>query len=373
MSTTTRLVQVSSLPAAELERFLERRKMSTAVPHVDIEPYLREVLEKSADFLPSEAGAIVLDDPTHKVPRREENELRYIAAFGPGATAVLGRRISARVGIPGRVYCTGQPHLVADALHDPVVSDEARLLTGGHPRSVVALPIVIQQTVCGVLELANPLDGDAYTPRDLRLLDIFAGYTASTLQNALDAKRASELAKRDDLTGLSNGRWLHARLMEMLEEADATGRPCVAIFLDLDNFKGVNDRFGHFAGSQVLRDFGFLLRRIVEKEDSIVARYGGDEFVVVLGDSSLEEGRDMAERIRRAVIETTFVDHPYDEGYPPLNLKGAISASVGVALYRPGQDSGTAEVRKNALLRRADDAMYTAKGSGKDRVVIASA
>ncbi|HEX9106653.1 MAG TPA: sensor domain-containing diguanylate cyclase [Longimicrobiales bacterium] len=366
-----RLVQVCSLPAAELERFLERRKLSTAVPHVDIEPYLREVLEKSSDFLPSESGAIVLDDPTRKVPRREENELRYIAAFGPGAGGVLGRRFSARVGIPGRVYCTGEPYLSVDASRDALVSKEAELFAGGRARSIVALPIVIQQTVCGVLELANPLEEDVYTPRDLRLLDIFAGYTASTLQNALDAKRASELAKRDDLTGLSNGRWLHARLMEMLEEADATGKPCVAIFLDLDNFKSVNDHYGHFAGSQVLRDFGFLLRRVVGSEDAIVARYGGDEFVVVLPDSSLDQGREMAELIRRAVLETTFVDHPYDEGYPPLNLKGAISASVGVALYRPGQDAGTAEARKNALLRRADDAMYTAKGSGKDRVVVA--
>ncbi len=79
----------------------------------------------------------------------------------------------------------------------------------------------------------------------------------------------------------------------------------------------------------------------------------------------------MAELIRRSVAETTFVERPYDEGYPALNLKGAISASVGVALYVPGQEAGTAEARKNALLRRADDAMYTAKGTGKDRVVIA--
>jgi diguanylate cyclase (GGDEF)-like protein len=123
----------------------------------------------------------------------------------------------------------------------------------------------------------------------------------------------------------------------------------------------------------VLRDFGFLLRRIVDRDNAILARYGGDEFVVVLPHSSLEEGREVAERIRRGVAETTFVDRVYDEGYPALNLKGAISASVGVALYLPGQAAGTAEARKNALLRRADDAMYTAKGTGKDRVVVAPA
>jgi len=366
-------VATHSLPAGELERFLERRKLPTTVPQVDIEPYLREVLQKSAEFLPSESGAVLLDDPTCKVPAREENELHYVAVFGPASDAILGRRISARVGIPGMVYRTGQPYLSADAGSDPVVSDEARLFTAGRPSSIIALPIVIQQTICGVLEMANPRDGQPYSQRDVRLLEIFADYTASTLQNALDAKRASELAKRDDLTGLSNGRWLHARLMEMLDEADATGRECVAIFLDLDNFKSVNDHYGHFAGSQVLRDFGFLLKRVVDRDDAIVARYGGDEFVVVLPQSTLEQGRQMAEQIRRMVLETTFVDQPYDEGYPPLHLRGAISASVGVALYQPRHGTGTAEMRKNALLRRADDAMYTAKGSGKDRVVIAPA
>ena len=364
-------VTVRSLAAGELVRFLERRKLSTAVPQVDIEPYLHEVLEKAAEFLPSQAGAILLDDPRHKVPERGQNDLYYIAAFGPGSAEVLGRRVAACTGIPGRVYCTGEPFLAVDAAAVAAVQGDGYAFPGDTPRSFIALPITIQHTICGVLELANPLEGQAYANRDLRLLAIFAGYMASTLQNALDAKRASELAKRDDLTGLSNGRWLHARLTEILEESDATGQECVAIFLDLDNFKSVNDRHGHFAGSQVLRDFGFLLRRIVDREDAILARYGGDEFVVVLPQSSLEEGRVMAERIRRSVAETTFVELPYDEGYPALNLKGAISASVGVALYVPGQEAGTAEARKNALLRRADDAMYTAKGTGKDRVVIA--
>lgn len=366
-----RAASVQSLPVTELERFLERRKLPTTVPQVDIEPYLREVLEKCAEFLPSQSGAILLDDPTRKVPAREENELHYIALFGPASAEVLGRRISARVGIPGLVYRTGQAYVSHGSL-EPDLLEEARLFSGGEPQAIIALPIVIQQTICGVLELANPVDGEPYTQRDVRLLEIFADYTASTLQNALDAKRASELAKRDDLTGLSNGRWLHARLMEILDEADASGRECVAIFLDLDNFKAVNDKYGHFAGSQVLRDFGFLLKRVVDREDAIVARYGGDEFVVVLPHSSLEDGRKMAELIRRSTAETTFVDKPYDQGYPPLNLTGALSASVGVALYQPGRGSGTAEMRKNALLRRADDAMYTAKGSGKDRVVVAS-
>jgi diguanylate cyclase (GGDEF)-like protein len=225
--------------------------------------------------------------------------------------------------------------------------------------------------VCGVLELINRLEGKSFTTRDMTLLEIFAGYTSFTLQNALDAKRAHELAKKDDLTGLYNDRWFHVRLSETLADARRTGKEAVLIFLDLDHFKWVNDCHGHLAGSQVLREVGFLLKRTLDRVDATVARYGGDEFVMILPGTTLEEGLKLCEDIRRTIEQNTFLAREWGFSMSPLNLHGVLSASIGVTRYQPAlaADAGI-DLEKNELLRRADAAMYRAKSLGKNRTVV---
>ena len=206
----------------------------------------------------------------------------------------------------------------------------------------------------------------------MTLLEIFAGYTSFTLQNALDAKRAHELAKKDDLTGLYNDRWFNVRLTETLQRARVTGKEAVLIFMDLDRFKVINDCHGHLAGSQVLREVGFLLKRIVQRGDATVARYGGDEFVMILPETSLEEGLAVCEEIRRTIEESSFLEREWGFSMPALHLRGIISASIGIASYAPGPHPEAAvEQEKNDLLKRADAAMYRAKSLGKNQVVVA--
>jgi diguanylate cyclase (GGDEF)-like protein len=205
----------------------------------------------------------------------------------------------------------------------------------------------------------------------MTLLEIFAGYTSFTLQNALDAKRAHELAKKDDLTGLYNDRWFHVRLTETLDDARKSGKQAVLLFLDLDRFKVINDCHGHLAGSQVLREVGFLLKRIIQHGDATVARYGGDEFVMILPETTVEEGLRICEDIRRAVESTTFLEREWGFSMPPLNLRGILSASIGVAPYVPERGSTVSfELEKSELLRRADIAMYHAKSLGKNQTVV---
>lgn len=354
-----------------LERFLERQKASASLPaEVRFGPHLREILEKAAELVPSESGSILLDDPRVKGGSREANTLCFVASFGPAAAELPGQSVPARQGIVGRVYRTGTPHLSEDVARDESFSAEVDRRTGHHTTSVVAVPIAIGRTVCGVMELVNRLDGEPFTRRDLALLQIFADYTSSALQNALDAKRARELAKRDDLTGLSNDRWLHVRLAEILEESEAGRTECALIFLDLDGFKAVNDTHGHLAGSQVLREVGFLLRRVVPDERAVVARYGGDEFVVGLPRAGLEEGVRVAEQIRAGIAGNTFLERDHGAGVAALHLRGVISASVGVASHLPGRDTGSVRELAGSLLRRADTAMYAAKARGKNCVVV---
>ncbi|HWW60686.1 MAG TPA: sensor domain-containing diguanylate cyclase, partial [Thermoanaerobaculia bacterium] len=237
-------------------------------------------------------------------------------------------------------------------------------------QSLVAVPIYIGKHVCGVLELINRVDGGAFTPRDMTLLEIFAGYTSFTIQNALDAKRAHELAKKDDLTGLYNDRWFHIRLAETLHESRKTLSEAVLIFMDLDHFKWVNDCHGHLAGSQVLREVGFLLKRIVQRGDATVARYGGDEFVAILPNTSIEDGVAVCEEIRSTIAATTFLEREWGFSMPPVRLHGVLSASIGIARYMPGAPDAPPELERSELLRRADAAMYRAKSLGKNQVVV---
>ena len=108
--------------------------------------------------------------------------------------------------------------------------------------SLLAVPIRIENSVCGVLEMVNRLDGRPFDERDRALLEIFASYTSVSIQNLLDARRAGAAARSDDLTGLSNDRFFHRRLAEDLDHADAAAGRVALLFMDLDNFKSVNDQ-----------------------------------------------------------------------------------------------------------------------------------
>jgi len=205
----------------------------------------------------------------------------------------------------------------------------------------------------------------------MTLLEIFAGYTSFTLQNALDAKRAQELAKKDDLTGLYNDRWFNVRLSETLAEARTNNKELVVMFMDLDSFKEINDTHGHLAGSQVLREVGFILKRIVTRGNATIARYGGDEFVMILPETNLDEGVTICEQIREAIAEHTFLSREWAYHMPPLHLAGIISASIGIAQHLPDPASTVSvEKEKGELLKRADGAMYRAKSGGRNQVVV---
>jgi diguanylate cyclase (GGDEF)-like protein len=272
----------------------------------------------------------------------------------------------------GHVYRTGDPYVMSDPENDPNFyskfdEDHAFSTTG-----VVAVPVRIERTVCGVLELLNRSDGKPYTDRNLQMLEIFARYTSISIENLLDAQRATEMARRDDLTGLYNDRFFHHRLSEDLIRADVTRSTVALLFLDIDNFKTVNDTHGHLAGSQVLKEFGWLLTRAVTDENATLARYGGDEFVVILPDHDLEMACDVARRIQKELAATQFLQGSFSWSEGPVYWRRPLTSSIGIAVYPhhlPRQ--GTTDLKKNLLLRAADLAMYRGKENGKDQIRIA--
>jgi diguanylate cyclase (GGDEF)-like protein len=207
--------------------------------------------------------------------------------------------------------------------------------------------------------MVNRLDGRPFDERDRALLEIFASYTSVSIQNLLDARRAGAAARSDDLTGLANDRFFHRRLAEDLDHADAASGRVALLFMDLDNFKSVNDRHGHLAGSQVLKEDGYL-------------RYGGDEFVVILPGFDIEAATQVAEEICNAVRSQAFLRGRFSWASGPVEFAGPLTCSVGVAVYPEHVPRlGTSDHRRNQLLRASDQAMYAAKAVGKDRVMVA--
>ncbi len=361
------------LGPAALERFLQRRRVN---PHLALELNLTEnlveVLRKANEFVPSSAGSILLDDPSQKRKDRPGNQLTFIAAFGEKSEGLLGREIRADRGIAGHVYSTGSAYCTSDAPRDRHFFGGFDRETQYSTRTLVAIPIRIEQEVCGVLELINRQGRTDYTNDDLNLLEIFADYISISIQNVLDGRQAQEIARRDNLTGLYNDRFLHIALTQAVETSQSEKRDLAVLFLDLDFFKRVNDSHGHLAGSQVLQEVGHILAHRVEKMDAFAARYGGDEFVLVAPGASLEQAVDLAEDVRTSIVETTFCAAPGEIQREALHLKG-LTCSVGVAsLWRHlGEEATRAETAKSTLLRLADAAMYVAKETGRNRTAVA--
>ncbi len=367
------MLSVNTLENRRLENFLERHKAYYPYSgEIEIDPFLRQILQKANEFVPSEAGSILLDDPmTKNTDDRLENELVFIATFGAEGERRLGRRIDARVSIAGHVYATGVAYMTDDVVEDPFfypTFDEAGQF---QVKSTLCVPIRIEASVCGVLELVNRVGPGGFREKDRRLLEIFADYASISIQNLLDARRAHEVAKRDGLTGLFNERYLHHRLAQELSRISRDGGDLCVIFLDLDNLKRVNDSHGHLAGSQVLREIGYVLKRAVTDERATLTRYGGDEFVLVLPGQPLQEGMVLAETIRAAIRSSTFLSRPYGFNNPALDLQG-LTASLGVSSIRCNATAAASvEQQKDELLRAADAALYKAKERGKDRCVAA--
>ncbi len=164
-----------------------------------------------------------------------------------------------------------------------------------------------------------------------------------------------EMAVTDALTGLHNRRYMAGQLQAMVARASMGGAPTSVLVLDIDHFKSVNDSFGHDAGDEVLREFAVRLATNVRAVD-LPCRMGGEEFVVVMPDTAIEDAHRIADRIRR------------DIGSAPFRVMGGaelltVTVSVGVAATR-----GTGDT-PDALLKRADEGLYEAKSSGRNRVV----
>ena len=221
---------------------------------------------------------------------------------------------------------------------------------------IVAVPLVCGERILGVLE---GLRADrSFKKSETLILDALSLPMASALANAVRIGEAERLSQTDDLTKLHNARYLRQFVLNEIRRARRYGSSVAALFLDLDDFKRVNDAHGHLAGSHVLMEMAAVILSSIRDTDA-VARYGGDEFVIVLPDTKIDLAGTVAERIREKIAS-----HHFNAG---RNLQLSLTGSFGVAAFPEHASS------PQQLIACADTAMYEAKAANKNCIRFSAA
>lgn len=309
---------------------------------LDMSRILRLVLDVVAARLDALQGVIFLFTSGR-------DRLEAQASLGMPLTRLRQQELLAGEGVAGWVAVTGEPvtipSLAGPSPHAPEPDTDTAL----------AVPIMVRNRTYAVLALYGRQEG-VFHPADVDTIIQFVARAGVGIENVIRHQDAQRRSITDGLTGVWNRRYLELRAREELERSIRFSRPFSLLMIDLDNFKEVNDRFGHRSGDEVLVE---VARRMTEatRELDTCARYGGDEFVLLLPETDDEGARIVADKLRRSIATRPI--RVTDVG------ELAVTVSIGVAAF-PEHGKTLGEV-----LQKADLALYGAKRSGKNRVVVA--
>lgn len=249
----------------------------------------------------------------------------------------------------GQAILDGRPVLQKDILHSHRYIEDMPLLEDGI-RSYAAVPLAVRGKTLGVIALGSQKPG-GYDADTLVRLEPLIAHLALAFDNLHLVTKLREMSITDEVTPLFNHRFFHQMLERELKMCDRYKGQCSIVFIDLDRFKPINDTWGHLRGSHALREVGFLLRTAVRETD-YPARYGGDEFVVILPQTDGQAAAVLGERFRELIEGHTFLQEE--------DINASIGASVGVASY-PSEAKSKAD-----LIKLADQRMYEDKGRRKN-------
>lgn len=260
-----------------------------------------------------------------------------------------------------RALATGSKLIIDDVADHPATRSFADTLSEARIRSLVVVPIVLLDEHIGSLLLRAARPEGGFSQREIGFYEVVCEAASNALQRAhllesvqIANERLELLAVTDGLTGLYNHRYFVERVEKEVERARRYALPLSCMMIDVDNFKQLNDAYGHLVGDAVLREIAQCCDQCVRKVD-VLARYGGEEFVVLMPQTDAEGGHQQAERLRALIANHKFRELPADS---------RVTVSIGVSTYlRPTME------RPDDLLRLADDAAYTAKSQGKNQVV----
>jgi diguanylate cyclase (GGDEF)-like protein len=308
-----------------------------AISSEDSEHMLADIVaEIQKTFSFDHIGIGIMDYATKDI------EIRAEAGF---TTLALGKRIPIGTGILGRVARTGERALVQMAGDGQVQG------VLPNARAVLCLPITYGETLLGVLNVES-LHEDAFSPEDVLVLNTLADLLATALHNSFVFQKLQQQSITDGLTGIKTRRFFWESLLSERQRASRSARPFSLVLIDLDKFKEVNDGLGHLEGDLVLARVGRLLEQKC-RQSNVVARYGGDEFVILMPETGAEQAQVLAERLRLWLSSD------------PMLSEHHITGSFGVASY-PVHGLSAEDI-----LRVADAGMYVSKHAGGDRVSVA--
>ena len=328
--------------AQSLQNFLER--ISSTEPE---KTYL-SILTHSKELLRAERASLMVFDES-------ANEVILKAAIGLSIAESEVARAGLGEGISGRVLESGQP-LVVENLETSGLSPAPKE-RNYKTKSFVSYPITMGGRRIGVLNVTDKMGGGHFDDVDLSLLEIIGPQIAIALERAEWQERATQfqlMSITDPLTGLLNRRYLEERLTEELNRSTRYNYSMSCLMIDIDDFKSYNDRNGHQAGDVALKITAHCLKAALRSAD-VACRYGGEEFCILLPQTSVTEAGVIAERMRQRVAET---DYPYGKSQP----LSTVSISIGISTFAKHID--TAE----KVIAAADRALYNAKSQGKNRI-----
>ena len=299
------------------------------------------IVERSSTWIPAPCWAVICADMTGEL----------MALADRGLTPDMGPAV---YGIATWVMSRGQEFVSADLRADSRVTHD-------DVGSVVAFPLNCRGRHIGAiigLDRAPSAREPRLAPSMLRAVRILLEPASVALDNSMLLQRAEALSVTDDLTHLYNSRYLNLVLRRETKRASRSGRPLSLLFIDLDGFKGVNDVHGHLFGSRALVEAAAVIRGSARETD-VVARFGGDEFAIILPDTGGEGAYAVGERVREKIAAFKFLSADL--------LDIHLTASVGVATL-PDVAASAEE-----LVHAADKAMYAVKDSGKNGIQAARA
>ncbi len=354
ISTQRNLEQRAQEAAREAQQRAEEleglhRATAALLSTLDLDELLRQILDAAQSAIPAaEKGMLHLISPS-------TGQLQVRATLGFNDQRISIIRSTKGPGFPAQVARERRPLLVNDAQagSTPDGALEGIVPEMGLVRSIILAPLYYGEQVLGTLSL-SAAQPNAFSDSNLRLLASFAATTTAALQNAILHSEIKQLAVTDPLTGQYNRRAFFDLGQREMERFLRFNHPLSAVMIDMDNFKSVNDSFGHAVGDHMLRIMAERCHAIIRDTD-IFGRYGGDEFALLLPDTDLQTAEHIAMRIRESLTNT-----PWMTERGPVH----VTASLGVA-------HATKEHQKlEDLLADADKALYEAKENGRNRVEV---